>query len=695
MPTLTALETNFPIEAVSLLAEKESWRKEVHRPATHTHKWWAQRLGSVFRSILLGAVSTEAQEVTEALGTASSLDSLVVFDPFAGSGTTLVEAAKLGARVIARDINPVATLVQRQAVANWDWPEVEVLLKQVEHGCRDEIMDLYRSRTGEVALYYFWVASTECPDCNAEVEFFSDHVFARHAYARRHPQAQALCPLCRNVVLVDLSADSAIRCGSCEHESPMAGPVAGQWMTCTGGHRNRVVDALGEQRPTYRMYAKLVADARGNKKYQRVDDHDLDLYEEARQRLRRDGASLPQPQGRLEPGYNTRQALRWGFTEWAQFHNDRQLYCLGRIGKAVRDLSPACPEREALIALFSGTLEFNNLFCSYKGEGTGAVRHIFSHHILKPERTPLEANPWGTPLSSGSFSTLFDRRIRRAHDYKLSPHDLSITNGVVERVFGISSSTVGEIATTYAEFEQGAARFYIAPGDSARTDLPDASVDIIATDPPFMDNVHYSELADFFHAWLRQLQPFSGYPEIATTRSEAEVQSASPTEFGSAIKNVFSECARVLKPEGLLALTFHQARISGWLELMAALRAAGFVVTALQPVKAEMSVSATKAGTNDPSNLDSIVICRKKPASAIAEGVDAAALVAIDRLRRLQAVGIAVSRTDVVSVVNGTVLSLLTADVGHSVESLTRACAQVSSSASTALLGETPLRDQA
>ena len=40
---------------------------------------------------------------------------------------------------------------------------------------------------------------------------------------------------------------------------------------------------------------------------------------------------------------------------------------------AIRDLEGPAAEREAL---FSGTLEFNNLFTSFKGEGTGAVRHI-------------------------------------------------------------------------------------------------------------------------------------------------------------------------------------------------------------------------------------------------------------------------------------------------------------------------------
>jgi len=71
-------------------------------------------------------------------------------------------------------------------------------------------------------------------------------------------------------------------------------------------------------------------------------------------------------------------------------------------------------------------LEFNNVFASYKGEGTGAVRHLFSHHILKPERTPIEANVWGTPKSSGSFLTLFKTRILRAIDYRQSPVEIRL-----------------------------------------------------------------------------------------------------------------------------------------------------------------------------------------------------------------------------------------------------------------------------
>ena len=42
------------------------------------------------------------------------------------------------------------------------------------------------------------------------------------------------------------------------------------------------------------------------------------------------------------------------------------------------------PTRRAFSTLLSGILDFNNMFASYKGEGTGAVRHMFSHHIRSP-----------------------------------------------------------------------------------------------------------------------------------------------------------------------------------------------------------------------------------------------------------------------------------------------------------------------
>ena len=62
-----AIETNFPFEHLSEVAEIESWRKEVHRPIYHMHKWWARRLGSVFRAVILGASQPPGADIMRLL----------------------------------------------------------------------------------------------------------------------------------------------------------------------------------------------------------------------------------------------------------------------------------------------------------------------------------------------------------------------------------------------------------------------------------------------------------------------------------------------------------------------------------------------------------------------------------------------------------------------------------------------------
>ena len=85
----TALECSFPIVEVSRVSEQESWRKEVNRPLYHIHKWWATRLGSVFRAIALGALTKGDYDIWAAFYKRHRLSDKVVLDPFMGIGTTL------------------------------------------------------------------------------------------------------------------------------------------------------------------------------------------------------------------------------------------------------------------------------------------------------------------------------------------------------------------------------------------------------------------------------------------------------------------------------------------------------------------------------------------------------------------------------------------------------------------------------
>lgn len=660
VPTLSALETSFPGVHLSHIAEAESWRKEIHRPATHTHKWWAQRLGTVFRGILASAVTTSEEEAITALEGRLRLDGLTVFDPFAGSGTTLVEAAKAGSAVVGIDVNPVATLVQRQALQAWDVDALHRGYKLVEVQCREAIDDLHRTESGETVLYYFWVATADCLECPENVRLFSRHVFAQNAYPGRVPRAQLVCPICLTIQEGRFDFTRATCANG--HKFAREGAVSGALMTCSQGHRSKVIRALGGRKPRHIMYAKMVLGAKGEKRYEGITTFDEQLYRRASMLLSAEQESLVLPVGSLEDGYNTKQAINWGYRSWTDFFNDRQLLSLGRLGATIRDVAAEDNEREALATLFSGTLEFNNLFCSFKGEGTGAVRHMFSNHILKPERTPLEAHPWGTPASSGSFSTLFRSRLMRAEGYKHAPFDLVKGSCKVERVYGLSVPLEMQLLQEWPDEGLDEGRALVATGNSACSGLPNDSVSLVVTDPPFMDNVHYSELADFFHAWLREIRPYPEYPSATTTtRDTMEVQSTTADGFEVGITAVWKECARVLRHDGLLAFTFHQARASGWVALMRGLKAAGFEVTAVQPVKAEMSTSATKSAASEPSNLDSVVVARRVPWNRpFATLPKDAAEKALSRLQMLRAGGVEVGAGDVRSVVRGSVLSLIT-----------------------------------
>ena len=333
--------------------------------------------------------------------------------------------------------------------------------------------------------------------------------------------------------------------------------------------------------------------------------------------------------------------------------NDRQLLCLSILAERVRNIRDPtiC---ELFTCLFSGLLEFNNMFASYKGEGTGAVRHMFAHHVLKPERVPLEANVWGTPKSSGSFMTMFRGRIARALEYAKDPFELRTRNErdgrKTEKVYGLSRSLGFDIASDLCSFDEGR-QVYLSCGDSTRTDLRKGSIDAVVTDPPFFDNVHYSQLADFFYVWQCHILGPRGQACPATTRTDAEVQHSDVETFTERLAGVWVEAHRVLRDDGVLAFTYHHSRSEGWRAVLHALMPAGFSITAAHPIKAELSVAMPKIRAKEPIDFDMILVCRKRSQVSLVEWDDDRWNLihanATKKMQRLRSPGRCLSRNDV------------------------------------------------
>ncbi|MGH9385908.1 MAG: DNA methyltransferase [Vicinamibacterales bacterium] len=672
----------FPFEALSDVCEIESWRKEINRPLYHIHKWWAHRLGTAFRGIVLSTFAPSGVDVMGLFYQRMRINGSVVFDPFMGSGTTVGEALKLGARVIGRDINPVAHFLVRNALTLHDRDAVIATFREIERDVAHQIYPYYRCRLSDGrhadVLYYFWVKTIACPSCSRQVDLFSSHVFARHAYPKRSPGAQSLCPRCGAINSVRFDARS-VCCVSCgESYDPQRGPARGQTATCPDcEHVFPIAKTVraGNSPPSHRLYAKLVLLRDGSKQYVRATDEDHALYEAAEHALRE--KENPHPVVAIAPGYNTNQVLGYNYRFWHQMFNARQLLGLSILADRIRVI-PDPRVRDLFVCLLSGTLEFNNMFASYKGEGTGAVRHMFAHHILKPERMPLEANLWGTPKSSGSFSTIFEGRICRALDYAENPFEIRASGSrekkTGEKVFDLSERVGFDIADSYAEFA-GGMKVYLSCGDSRETDIPDASIDAVITDPPFFDNVHYSQLADFFHVWQQHVLLDSRAAGKESTRSSDEVQNEDVGVFTRRLAGVWTEACRVLKNDGLLVFTYHHSRPDGWRSILDAIMSAGFTITASHPIKAEMSVAMPKHQAKEPIDLDIIVVCRKtsfRNADSTRRSWSTAALTATSQVHRLRHAGRKLSRNDVRVVVTAQVLRYLssTGDVSIAITEL-------------------------
>jgi putative DNA methylase len=651
----TAIERDFPIVEVSQISEQESWRKEINRPLYHIHKWWATRLGSVFRAITLGALSPSRVSIWDAFYKRHRLTGKVVLDPFMGSGTTLGEAIKLGAKAVGCDINPVSTFLVRQSLARVSESALRQAFDHLDTAISPEIKRYYQTKdpaTGDTipVMYFFWVKLIETPDGEL-VPLFDRFVFSQDAYPKRNFKAQIVCPQCWAVIEGRNDATD-LACPTCRHRfNPQDGPASGQYVTTkTGRHRIKTLLPKDGRPLAHRLYALMALRPNGEKIYLKPEAADFALYAEAEARLTTE--NLPLPTLAVRSGNNTDQARGYNYLHWRDFFNARQLLCLGLLLREIISMKDEAVQ-EQMLCLFSSTLEFNNLFCSFKGEGTGAVRHMFSNHILKPERTPLENSIWGTEKGSGTFRSLFESRLIRAKRYLDDPFEIALDTDLLGNVTQSSKFTASAPinvphVNSWDELKEAEQAVLILNGDSSRLPIPDASIDAVVTDPPYFDFVHYSELSDFFFAWLSPVlrERYEWFRQPDSSHA-GEVQHKDPRTFARQLSYVFAECRRVLKDEGVLAFSFHHSREEGWAAIYEAITVAGLEVIAAHPVHAELRVSKPTGAAKDPICLDAILVCCKHTrAKAVALDLEEVIERAMQLGRKLSVAGMEISAGD-------------------------------------------------
>jgi putative DNA methylase len=261
---------------ISQLAQDEAGKRQYYRPVYSIHKWWARRPGALFRSILLlaqhpgrklfqtsysGSVSSQSEYFQP-----GSLENLIIVDPFMGGGTTLVEANRLGAKVIGCDLNPVSYWIVRETLKPIDLDKLNQYFAQLEASAGEKIKQLYRTTCPHCheqadALYAFWVRYVPCPHCQNPVYLYKRTIL-NEGLSRNKPlsatnPATVFCPQC--FALNEWSGKGDCLCSSCNHTfDPMREVYDQGYFTCPSCHRDKIslIDSLSNGE---KMGEKLVA----------------------------------------------------------------------------------------------------------------------------------------------------------------------------------------------------------------------------------------------------------------------------------------------------------------------------------------------------------------------------------------------------------------------------------------------------
>jgi len=619
---MTFIEKNLPIEQLNLVAMAEGNAK---KPVYQMHKWWARRLGSVFRMITLSVFGQEEESevsIWHKFCNGSDLQGKIVLDPFMGGGTTIVETLRLGCKVIGADINPVAWFVTKKEVESVDFDMLDSAFRDLEQTAGERIRDCYRTTcpNGHSAdvMYYFWVKVADCVRCGAKVRLFPNYELSR-----RDHEYICLCPRCLQIIKT-VGYNPKTECPECgevfDPRQGVAGRGVFQCPEC--GEAQKLLDAVGRKGTALDMELHALEGycETCERFFKRVDDDDLRRWEKAKIEFERCKESLLFPrqviptEGRSDP-----RPVNHGYTHFWQMFNERQLLCLSILLDQILKISDQ-NIRELMLTAFSDCLDANNMFCKYEIEWH-KISLFFGLHAYHPIERPAENNVWGTVFGRGTFVKCFEK-VRRAKAYCQSPYErlLDLRGERYSKRTG-NERIEGRLVSAFDELRHtDHAALLRCQSSEDLSFIPDKSVDAIVTDPPYFDNVQYSELADFFYVWLRlalkDVYPWF-QPELSSHPNEIvknDKLGKTTAFFNEGLQRVFVACHRVLKDDGLLVFTFHHNQPWAWEGIAQLLLDADFYISATPIVRSEGKSGFHSSKGN--IRYDCVLVCRKRPSPA-------------------------------------------------------------------------------
>lgn len=565
------------LESLNDLARQETRSREASLPPVSVFRWWARRTSAINREVI-AATAKDLQK------------RLLVADPFAGGGVIPLAAIAEGHRIYAQDIDPWAASGIHSMLTLPGEEELTELGSKV-HSRVQQLLDVAYGNhaTGSSVIHTLRVMTHRCVGCGEELRLFPYAMVTR--LQRREREGHEAFLACPAGHLFRGDHSEMHTCAECGRSTdPSAEYLRGRIVNCYECGRNpSLAEALADNMT---WTVALV---------ERLDGGDRVLAFPTMDEIQRAEAAWGAQYvdlGSIPDGKETKVLRRHGFTRWTDLYPPRQLAVTTKILQVIDELEASPRALNAMRLLVIGTTEMAG-YASRWDRWYLKSYELMARHRFAVTTLAVEPHVWGV---EGHGRGTVQRRLRafaRASSWLGAKQ--------------LAPGRVDKRALSNGHRNSGFGRFdaVVVQGSSTRMLLPSGRIDLILTDPPYHDDIQYSELSELFRAWF-------GLPTGPTPGSVVAQGVGQSVEYENLLHDVFEECHRVLRPDGHMVITFANRELSAWEALISALDRAGFRACGYAVVHGENeSDYAKQNGTHYTHNL---LIDLVKRQNAVREG---------------------------------------------------------------------------
>lgn len=616
IPEHALIENWLPIKAISELAKIEGNAK---RPVYTLHKWWARRLSSVVRALIISIVlpdNSSEEDFWKAYYGACDLSEFTVLDTFMGGGTCLVEAKKMQAKVIGVDIDPLACFITKKEVEDYDQFHINQEYTKILNNVEKELKQYYTTKVGDnyyEVVNFFWVYQINCKNCN-EILFSHPHYYL----AKDKRNIFVFCKHCGKVEELPINRKRFV-CKSCEKTTDIyKGSFKKGIMTCTKCGSSTAAASNVQGINSLKLFA-LEYINNGERCYKEADSYDMSLYLKAQKELLQvsEYSIIPRDEIPINKSGETRPQSH-GYLLYKDLFNARQLLSLSILLDNIMKIEKS-DLREWFLLAFSDCLASNNMLCCYAYEYKKLTPLFGIHSYTVPSRA-VENNVLGTnSLGRGSFKKTF-RKMIKGKEYCRKPYEIKLNDKKDRIKIHTGEQIVDHVYTSAEEYYRCNGKSLILNQTSENLcNIRDDSIDIILTDPPYYDNLAYSELSSFYYVWLKNYIDFEHDNVVDKSIFVANDKSKGSEQYIQQLTRVFQQCYQKLKNNGIVVFSFHHNKIDAWISLAKSIKNSGFIVSNVLPIRSEGN--SAYHSSEESIKWDSIIVLRKKSVDTLTKDI--------------------------------------------------------------------------